>query len=269
MKYQFEIMGVLNVTPDSFSDGGKNLQLKPSIESAQSMIQNGASIIDIGGESTRPGADIVSTKEELIRVLPVIKELKSIDSNIFISIDTSKPIVMQQAIEAGIDMINDVNALQSKDAISIVADAGLPVCLMHKKGTPKTMQNHPKYKNVVEEVLSFFKLRIEECLQKGIKQNNIILDPGIGFGKTLKHNLQLLNSIEEIKSLGFPVLIGASRKAMIGEILNQEKPIDRINGSLAVAQYAYMKGAKYIRVHDVAQTHQVLKVTQELLNHDQ
>lgn len=264
MPNTFEIMGVLNVTPDSFSDGGKNFRYESAIVSAIQMRNDGASIIDIGGESTRPGADEVALEEEVQRVIPIIQALKSHDSELKISIDTSKPDVMKSAIKAGVDMINDVNALQVKNAVQIVAESGLPVCLMHKQGDPKTMQNKPQYTNVVEDVTSFLSARVDECLANGILEQNIILDPGIGFGKTLEHNLQLLKNIPRLKKLGFPVLIGASRKAMIGQILNQNDPMKRIHGSLAVAQYAFMQGAKYLRVHDVKPTHDVLKITQEL-----
>ena len=258
-------MGVINVTPDSFSDGGNFFETNHALEMALELIKQGAEIIDIGGESTRPGSDIVDVDEEIKRVVPVIEQLRNINSDIIISIDTSKPLVMQAAIQAGANFINDVNALQQEGCVEIVANLNLPVCLMHKQGKPKTMQDQPHYFDVLAEVMEFFKERISKCLAAGIKSKNIILDPGIGFGKTLEHNLTLLKNIKHLKSLGYPILIGVSRKSMIGEILNAEVD-DRIFGSLAIAQFAYMNGANYLRVHDVKATADVLKITQKLIN---
>jgi dihydropteroate synthase len=256
-------MGVINVTPDSFSDGGKFLSTENAVKQALHLIKQGADIIDIGGESTRPGADLVSFEEEIKRVVPVIEQLREINSTVTISIDTSKPKVMQAAIQAGADFINDVNALQTDGAVHVVADSNLPVCIMHKQGQPKTMQDQPKYSDVLNNVMDFFNERLSICLTSGIKKENIILDPGIGFGKTLEHNLTLLKSIKQLKSLGYPILIGVSRKSMIGEILNA-KVDDRLYGSLAIAQFAFTQGADIIRVHDVKATADVLKTTQEL-----
>ncbi len=258
-------MGVINVTPDSFSDGGKFHNSQHAIIQAQELIKQGADIIDIGGESTRPGADTVNPDEEIKRVIPVIKELRNRNPNITISIDTSKPRVMKAAITAGANFINDVNALQNEGCLSIVAQSHLAVCLMHKQGQPKTMQQQAKYSNVLTHVMDFFQQRVDNCLSAGIKRENIILDPGIGFGKTLEHNLTLLRNIKQLKSLGFPILIGVSRKSMIGEILNADVS-ERLYGSLAVAQFAYTNGAEYIRVHDVKATADVLKIAQTLLN---
>ena len=257
-------MGVINVTPDSFSDGGKFLRTDKAVTQAVQLIKQGANIIDIGGESTRPGADVVSVDEEIKRVVPVIEALRKVNSSITISIDSSKPEVMSTAIKAGANFINDVNALQENGALSIAAKSNLPVCLMHKQGQPKTMQNKPEYRDVLTEVMDFFQQKVDNCLFAGIEAKNIILDPGIGFGKTLEHNLILLKNINKLKSLGYPILIGVSRKSMIGEILNAEVE-DRLYGSLAIAQFAYTQGAKYLRVHDVKATNDVLKITQELL----
>jgi len=257
-------MGVINVTPDSFSDGGQFFQVNHAIIQALELIKQGAHIIDIGGESTRPGADVVTIIEEINRVVPVIKKLRGLNSKITISIDTTKPEVMQAAIEAGANFINDVNALQSQGATKVVAISNLPVCIMHKQGQPKTMQAQPQYADVLSEVLEFFKVRLDDCLSAGIRADNIILDPGIGFGKTLEHNLALLRNIKQLKSLGYPILIGVSRKSIIGEILNAEVD-DRLYGSLAIAQFAYTQGVEYLRVHDVKATSDVLKVTQKLM----
>ncbi len=258
-------MGVINVTPDSFSDGGKFLQTDVAVSHALELIKQGADIIDIGGESTRPGADIVSDEEEINRVVPVIEQIRKLNSDITISIDTSKASVMQAAIKAGANFINDVNALQNRGCLDVVATLNCPVCLMHKQGQPKTMQNNPEYDDVLIQVMDFFKATIDNCLSAGIKANNIVLDPGIGFGKTLEHNLTLLKNIKQLKSLGYPVLVGVSRKSMIGEILHAEVD-DRIYGSLAIAQFAYSQGADIFRVHDVKATNDVLKVAKTLLS---
>lgn len=257
-------MGVINVTPDSFSDGGKFLSQENAISQALDLIQQGADMIDIGGESTRPGAEKVSIEEEINRTVPVITTIRKLHPTITISIDTSKPQVMQAAIQAGANFINDVNALQSEGCIEIVAQSQLPVCLMHKKGQPKSMQINPEYDDVLAEVMEFFKVRLDNCLSAGIKQENIVLDPGIGFGKTLEHNLTLLKNIKQLKSLGYPILIGVSRKSMIGEILKEDVN-NRLYGSLAIAQFAYTQGAEYLRVHDVKATSDVLKVTKALV----
>jgi len=264
VKQDFKIMGVINVTPDSFSDGGKYLNTDKALAQALQLIKQGAHIIDVGGESTRPGADVVSIEEEIKRVVPVIQALRKENPNITISIDSSKPAVMSAAIKAGANFINDVNALQTEGTLSVAAKSNLPVCLMHKQGKPKTMQNKPEYRDVLTQVMDFFEQKVDNCLLAGIKEKNIILDPGIGFGKTLEHNLILLKNIKMLKSLGYPILIGVSRKSMIGEILNTEVN-DRLYGSLAIAQFAYTQGAQVFRVHDVKATSDVLKVTKALL----
>ena len=258
-------MGVINVTPDSFSDGGKFLQIDKAVDQALTLISQGAHIIDIGGESTRPGADVVSIKDEIARVVPVIQTLRRLHPKITISIDSSKSEVMQAAINAGANFINDVNALQNKGCIEVAAKSGLPVCIMHKRGNSKDMQINPMYNDVLRQVTEFFKERISFCHSAGILDENIIIDPGIGFGKTLEHNLTLLRSIKELKLLGFPILIGVSRKTLIGELLNAEVD-ERLYGSLAIAQFAFTQGAEILRVHDVQATADILKVTKALID---
>lgn len=258
-------MGVINVTPDSFSDGGQFHQTERAVMHALKLIEEGAEIIDVGGESTRPGADYVSVDEEIERVIPVIERIRCTNKNITISIDTSKAEVMQAAIDAGANFINDVNALQNPGCIEVAARYQLPVCLMHKQGQPKTMQNQPQYDDVLKDVMAFFDSRIEHCLAAGITKNNIILDPGIGFGKTLDHNLTLLKNIKALKSLNHSILIGVSRKTMIGQILNADVS-ERLYGSLAVAQFSYTQGAEIFRVHDVKATSDTLKMAQTLMH---
>lgn len=261
----FQVMGVINVTPDSFSDGGQFTQLAAAMQQVDTMVEEQVDWIDIGGESTRPGAASVSIDEEINRVLPIIKAIKAKYPKQNISIDSSKPEVMEAAILAGASMINDVNALQADGAIEVAVKHDVKVCLMHKKGTPKDMQENPEYDDVVQEVLDFFDDRIASCLSYGMDADNIILDPGIGFGKTLEHNLQLLQHTATVKQMGFPVLIGVSRKSMFQEMLN--RPVDkRLAGSLAVAQFTYLQGADYFRVHDVAETIDVLTVSQTLID---
>jgi dihydropteroate synthase len=261
----FKVMGVLNVTPDSFSDGGKFNQMDAAMQQVQSMVNASVDVIDVGGESTRPGAEPVSIDEEINRVVPVIKTIRSQHPDLAISIDSSKPEVMEAAIMVGATMINDVNALEADGAIEVAVKHGVKVCLMHKQGTPQDMQDNPEYDDVVQQVLDYFEQRVEACLAYGMDTDNIILDPGIGFGKTLAHNLQLIQNIATLKQMGFPVLIGVSRKSMFAELLN--RPVNqRLAGSLAVAQFAYLQGADYFRVHDVAETVDVLTVSQSLVS---
>ncbi|HIF18726.1 MAG TPA: dihydropteroate synthase [Cycloclasticus sp.] len=251
-------MGVLNVTPDSFSDGGEFAVVNAAVEQAELMIGAGASIIDVGGESTRPNATAVSIEEELSRVIPVIEGIRSA-SDVQISIDTSKPEVMKFAISAGANIINDVYALRQPGSLEMAASLGVPVCLMHMQDKPETMQDKPCYANVVEEVNDFFIQRIKACEAVGIAKENIILDPGFGFGKTLQHNLSLLAHLDSFNSHGCPILAGLSRKSMLGEILN--KSVDqRVIGSVLAALMAVMNGASIVRVHDVAQTSDALKI---------
>ena len=261
----FQVMGVVNVTPDSFSDGGQFTQITAALQQVDAMIEEQVDWIDIGGESTRPGAATVSVDEEISRVLPIIKAIKGKYPKQNISIDSSKPEVMEAAIMAGANMINDVNALQAAGAIEVAIKHDVKVCLMHKKGTPKDMQDNPEYGDVVQEVLGFFDERIETCLSYGMDADNIILDPGIGFGKTLEHNLQLLQHTSTFKQMGFPVLIGVSRKSMFQDLLGRSVD-ERLAGSLAVAQFTYLQGADYFRVHDVAETVDVLTVSQALID---
>jgi dihydropteroate synthase len=252
------VMGVLNVTPDSFSDGGRFQSRSQAVDHAAKIIDQGADILDIGGESTRPNADPVSVDEEIDRVVPVIEKLRA-NFDVPISVDTSKAEVMREGVAAGATMINDVRALQAENALSFVAESGTPVCLMHMLGEPKTMQSSPEYADVVADVISFFQVRVEVCKAAGIATENIVLDPGFGFGKTLAHNLELLRSLSEIVEMGFPVLVGMSRKSMIGEMLH--RPVDeRIPGGLALAMLARQKGAGIIRTHDVGATVDVLSV---------
>lgn len=253
-----QVMGILNVTPDSFSDGGQFSHIDQALAQVENMVAHGASYIDVGGESTRPGAVDVSIQDELERVIPVLKAIKA-RFDVKVSIDTSKASVMAESIEHGADLINDVRALQNDGCIDVVAQCDLPVCLMHMQGKPRTMQTAPVYNNVVNDVYRFFEARIAQCEAAGIKRNRIILDPGFGFGKTVEQNFELLAKLPYFKSLGIPILVGTSRKSMIGHLLN--KPVnERLAGSLATVLIAAQKGADIIRVHDVAETIDVLKV---------
>lgn len=258
------VMGILNVTPDSFSDGG--LFERPEIieKRVLEMIEQGADIIDIGGESTRPGAERVPLEAELERVVPVIEWVaKRFD--VPVSIDTYKTQVMKEAVQAGAQIVNDVNALQALGAVEFVAESGVTACLMHKQGTPKDMQDAPVYKDVVQEVTEFLLNRAHVCEQAGVSKNKIIIDPGFGFGKTLKHNTELFAEMSTLVETSYPVLVGVSRKRMIGDIL-QDAPVEkRVVGSVAAAALAGLKGAKVVRVHDVAETVESLKVMAHLL----
>lgn len=255
------IMGVLNVTPDSFSDGGKFNSLDKAIAHAKEMEQQGADIIDIGGESTRPGSKPVSENEEIQRVIPIIKALQH-HISIPISIDTSKAIVMQQAVKAGAAMINDIYALQNSNALEIASELQVPVCLMHMQKIPETMQKAPAYQDILLEIKNFFQKRIEICSQYNIY--DIILDPGIGFGKTLEHNLLLLNNINAFLDFNLPLLIGASRKTMIGALLNNTPVEERLYGSLSAHIIAAWQGTKIIRTHDVKASYEGLTVMQAI-----
>lgn len=258
------VMGILNVTPDSFSDGGSFTQLDSAFVQAQKMLDDGAKIIDIGGESTRPGAQEVSVSEELSRVIPIIEKLSS-QTDAIISIDTSKPEVMRAAVDAGADIINDVRALQLDGALTTAAELNVPVCIMHMQGQPKTMQQAPSYTSVVEDVYAFLQERIQTCLDAGIKRENIILDPGFGFGKTLEQNYQLLAQIKQFHQLSLPILIGVSRKSMIGNLLGRDES-QRLAGSLACATLAASQGAQILRVHDVQETADALAIVAQLNN---
>ena len=250
------IMGILNVTPDSFSDGGQFNSVGAAVKQAQRMLMEGADIIDIGGESTRPGAPEVSESEELDRVLPVIEILKR-ELGCAISLDTSKAAVMKAGIEAGVDLINDVCALSQPSALEVVAASHVPVCLMHMQGTPRTMQDNPQYSDIIEVLKEFFEQKISLCENAGLEKSRIWLDPGFGFGKSLHHNYELLNRMDELNHFGLPILAGISRKSMLGNLLNL--PADQRGlSSVIAATLAMTRGAKILRVHDVAETKQAV-----------
>ncbi|MDD1783907.1 dihydropteroate synthase [Enterovibrio sp. ZSDZ35] len=253
-----QVMGILNVTPDSFSDGGKFNHLDAALHHAETMLNAGATILDIGGESTRPGAADVSEQDELDRVIPAIEAIRS-RFDCWISIDTSKAGVMRDAVKAGADVINDVRALQENGALDAAAEAGVPVCLMHMQGQPRTMQANPSYSDLFADIDTFFEKRIAACESAGIHKSQLILDPGFGFGKTQTHNYQLLANLEHFHRHGLPVLAGMSRKSMIFKLLDKA-PSDILGGSLACATIAAMKGAQIIRVHDVKETVDVVRV---------
>lgn len=251
-------MGVLNVTPDSFSDGGRFLEADAAIAQAKKLAEEGADIIDVGGESTRPGAEPVPLEEELHRVIPVIEALHG-NVDCTISIDTSKPEVMRAAVKAGASFINDVAALGAPGAVDVAAELDSPVCLMHMKGEPRSMQLSPHYGNVVTEVKDFLLERAQVAERAGVKKKSIYLDPGFGFGKTLEHNLALLRHLDELVAEGYPVLVGMSRKSMVGALL--DTPVDdRVFGSVTLAAISAMKGAAIIRVHDVKPTRDALRI---------
>lgn len=259
-----QIMGILNFTPDSFSDSGKFFSLDKALFQVEKMLNDGAVIIDIGGESTRPMADEVSEQEELHRVVPLVEAVRQ-RFDCWISVDTSKAIVMQEAAKVGMDLINDIRALQEPNALQVAAELDLPVCIMHMQGQPRTMQIHPQYKDVVQDVLAFLRQRSEECIAVGIKKDSLIWDMGFGFGKTVQHNYKLLQQLSVFCEEGYPVLAGLSRKSMIGAVL--DKPVDeRVIGSATGALIAAQGGAKILRVHDVAATSDALKIWQATEN---
>ena len=252
------VMGILNVTPDSFSDGGRFAALDAALRHAESMVLAGATLVDVGGESTRPGAPAVSQQEELDRVAPVVERI-SRELDVIISVDTSAPIVMTEVARLGAGLINDVRSLRRDGALQAAAATGLPVCLMHMLGEPGDMQNSPHYDDLVGEVSAFLVDRMQQCAAAGIAPDRIVLDPGFGFAKTLQHNLSLFKHMDALLSLGRPLLVGVSRKSMIGQALN--RPVaERLYGSLALAALAMTKGARILRVHDVAQTVDVVRM---------
>ncbi|EAS63372.1 dihydropteroate synthase [Photobacterium angustum] len=253
-----QVMGILNVTPDSFSDGGRFNRLDYALNHVESMLQAGTSIIDIGGESTRPGAKEVALNEELDRVVPIIEAIRQ-RFDCWISIDTSKAQVMKEAVSAGADLINDVRALQEPNALEVAAKANVPICLMHMQGQPRTMQHQPNYNHLIQDVSDFLSERISACENVGISRQKLILDPGFGFGKTLEHNYQMLAEFEQFHQFGLPVLAGMSRKSMIFNLLGKP-PAECLAGSLACATIAAMKGAHIIRVHDARETAEVVKI---------
>lgn len=254
------IMGILNVTPDSFSDGGAYLDPAQAIERALTMVEEGADLIDVGGESTRPGAASVPVEEEVARVVPIIEALAP-RLPVPISVDTSKAEVMRAACAAGASLINDVRALQDPGALEMAAQCGVAVCLMHMQGQPRSMQLDPQYRDVVAEVRGFLAERVAACREAGIPGDRLLLDPGFGFGKTLEHNLTLLRRLPELAVEGLPLLVGMSRKTMIGGMLGGDRPAaERLHGSVAAALLAAQQGAAIIRVHDVAATRDALRV---------
>ncbi|MCU6376331.1 dihydropteroate synthase [Morganella morganii] len=255
-----QVMGILNVTPDSFSDGGTHNTPAKALEHARKMIAEGATIIDIGGESTRPGAAEVSPEQEAERVIPVVTAI-ACESDVWISVDTSKALVIREAANAGAHILNDIRSFSEPGALQAAAQSGLPVCVMHMQGEPRTMQQAPHYQNVVREVYAYLEEQVARCTAAGIEKNHIILDPGFGFGKTLAHNYQLLDKLDLFHHLGLPVLAGMSRKSMIGQLMDIP-PDERVAGSVACAVIAAMKGAQIIRVHDVKETVQAMKVVE-------
>lgn len=258
------VMGILNVTPDSFSDGGTHNSLVEAVKHANLMINAGATIIDIGGESTRPGALDVSVEEELARVIPVVEAIAQ-RFEVWISVDTSKPEVIRESARAGAHIINDIRSLTEPGALEAAVQTGLPVCLMHMQGQPKTMQEAPKYDDVFADVVRFFTEHIVRCEQAGIAKEKLLLDPGFGFGKNLSHNYELLARLGEFHHFGLPLLVGMSRKSMVGQLLNVG-PTERLSGSLACAVIAAMQGAQIIRVHDVKETVEALRVVEATLS---
>ena len=258
------VMGILNVTPDSFSDGGKHNTLIEAVKHANAMLNAGATIIDVGGESTRPGAAEVSVDEELSRVVPVVEALSQ-RFETWISVDTSRPEVIRESARVGAHIINDIRSLQLPGALEAAAETGLPVCLMHMQGQPGTMQDAPHYDDVFADVNRFFTEQIARCEAAGIAKEKLLLDPGYGFGKNLTHNYQLLARLSEFHHFGLPLLVGMSRKSMVGQLLNVG-PADRLSGSLACAVIAAMQGANIIRVHDVKETVEAVRVVEATLS---
>lgn len=254
-----QVMGILNATPDSFSDGGQFASLDAALTHARAMVSDGASIIDVGGESTRPGATPVSLQEELDRVIPVIEKIRS-ELDVCISVDSSSPEVFLQAKNAGAHMLNDVRALQRDGALEAAKATGLPVCLMHMQGSPETMQDNPNYHQIIDDVYDFLSERIQACLDVGIAKDKLLVDPGFGFGKTLDDNYRLLAKLDRFHALNLPLLIGLSRKSMIAGVLGNPAANERLAGSVAGAVISAMAGAHIIRVHDVKETADAMKV---------
>ncbi len=252
------VMGVLNVTPDSFSDGGKFLNVETALHQAKQIVAEGAAIIDVGGESTRPGADAVNEQQELDRVLPIIEAINA-EFDIAISVDTNKAIVMSEAVAAGAAMINDVCALQSDGALATAVRLQKPVCLMHMQGDPKSMQERPSYDNVVGEVTQFLSARVAQCVDAGLKKDLLIVDPGFGFGKTVEQNMELLANLRLFQDIGCPVLIGVSRKSTLGAITGR-KVDERAAASIAATAIAVLQGASIVRAHDVKETVDAIKI---------
>lgn len=261
-----KVMGILNVTPDSFSDGGKHNSVEQALLKARKMSEQGATFVDVGGESTRPGATEVDVQVELDRVIPVIESISK-ELDIIISVDTSKPEVMREAVNAGASLINDVRALRLPNALETAAELAktlnVPACIMHMQGTPSDMQNAPKYDSLVDEVIEFFRQQIERLTHAGFKYTQIMLDPGFGFGKTLEHNYQLLKNLMQFTQFDRPLLAGMSRKSMIGQLLNKDVN-DRVHGDIATSTIAALAGASVIRVHDVEPTIDAIKIVDKM-----
>jgi dihydropteroate synthase len=259
-----QVMGILNVTPDSFFDGGRFHVRDAALRHVEQMLLDGVDIIDVGGESTRPGAQAVSVQEELERVVPIIAAIRA-RFDVPISVDTSKPEVMQAAVAVGADLVNDVRALQEEGVLEVCAGLSVPICLMHMQGQPRSMQHDPHYVDVVQDVRHFFEARIAACEQAGIARSRLMLDPGFGFGKTLAHNVDLLRHLDAFSALGLPILVGISRKSMIGALLGDAPVSERLHGSVAASVVAAMKGAHIIRVHDVKATVDAMKIVRAVL----
>ena len=258
-------MGILNVTPDSFSDGGKYVDAKIATDHALEMVDNGADIIDVGGESTRPGSEPVSESDECNRIIPVIESIKKNNSEILISVDTYKSYVAKRAVDAGADLVNDISGLTfDPNMLSYLSGKGIPVILMHINGRPKTMQNNPVYDDLIKDISKFFHKQCNIARENGIKKNHIILDPGIGFGKSFEDNFSIIRRLNDICDLGYPVMIGPSRKAFIGNSLSLP-PNERIEGTLATVVAGIMNGAKIVRVHDVKEVNRAVKITEKIL----
>ncbi|GGB39229.1 dihydropteroate synthase [Oceanisphaera marina] len=254
-------MGILNLTPDSFSDGGQFVGKDLGLHHAVQMVKDGATLIDVGGESTRPGADAVSEQQELDRVIPVIELLRQ-ELDCWISIDTSKATVMREAVKAGADLINDIRALREPNALQAAAESGAAICLMHMQGQPRTMQQAPDYNDVTAEVMAFLQQRLQVCEQAGIPRERICLDPGYGFGKQLEHNYELLGKVGQLHQLGLPLLAGMSRKSMLGQLLGREVD-QRLAGGLAAHLFALSQGVHILRVHDVKEMADAMRVWQQ------
>ena len=262
-----QVMGILNITPDSFSDGGRYNQMDAALLRVEQMLAAGAALIDVGGESTRPGAAVVSVQQEVDRVVPMVEAISQ-RFDAVISIDTSTPEVMRGSAAVGAGLINDIRALQRPGAMQAAVDTGLAVCLMHMQGDPQTMQQAPLYASVLEEVNAFLEQRVQACLEAGIERGKLILDPGFGFGKSLQHNLELFAAMQQVRPLDLPLLVGVSRKSMIGQAL--DRPVDqRLSGGLALATLAVAKGARIIRVHDVAETVDAVRMAEAVLAAEQ
>ncbi|CNI57503.1 dihydropteroate synthase [Yersinia enterocolitica] len=259
-----QVMGILNVTPDSFSDGGHHNNLDKALQHAELMLSAGATLIDIGGESTRPGAAHVSEQEELDRVVPVVEALAQ-RFDAWLSVDTSKAAVITESARAGAHLINDIRSLQEPGALEAAAKTGLPVCLMHMQGQPQSMQQSPHYDDLMADVNQFFKHHIDRCIAAGIAKSKLLLDPGFGFGKNLAHNYQLLARLAELHHFELPLLVGMSRKSMVGQLLNVP-PQQRVIGSVACAVIAAMQSAQIVRVHDVKETVEAMRVVEATLS---